>query len=136
MGATDEFEAGTAVIADDPSLWSALARAYAASGREDDARRASDRAREAHDGRAQVERAQSRLAARAKALQTAAQAGDLDDVERRFDEIWPDAPPKLQVQMLQLRADVYARSGRPDEASADRAQATTLAATLTSGDMP
>lgn len=127
-GATAEFEAGVEAVEGDPSLWSALSRAHAAGGRTEDATRARARARAAHDARALVERTQARLAAHAKALQRAAAAQDIDAVERTFDRMWPDAPTTLRLQLLQVRAGVYARAHLDDEADADRARAKALAA--------
>lgn len=127
-GATAELEAGVQAVSDDPSLWSALSRAYAAGDRTEDATRAEARARAAHDARALIERTQARLAANAKAFQRAAKARDVDAVERTFDRMWDDAPRKLRLQLLQVRAGVYAHANLEDKANADRARAKTLAA--------
>lgn len=127
-GATAEFEAGVEVVRDDPSLWSGLSRAYAAAGRTEDAERAEAKARKAHDARAVAERTQSRLAAHAKAFQRAAKAQDVAKVERTFDLLWEHAPDTLRLQLLQVRAGVYAKANLDDKANADRARAKALAA--------
>ncbi len=128
-GAIAELEAGTQAVTDDPSLGAALSRAYAAGGRTEDATRAEAQARAAHDARARVERTQARLAANAKAFQRAAEAQDIDAVERTFDRMWDDAPKKLRLQLLQVRAGVYAHANLEDQANADRARAKALVAT-------
>lgn len=127
-GATEEFEAGTQAVSDDPSVWSALSRAYAAADRTEDAARAEARARAAHDARALVERTQARLAANAKAFRRAAKARDIAAVERTFDRMWDDAPKTMRLQLLQVRAAVYAHANLDDKANADRARAKALAA--------
>ncbi len=122
-GATTEFEAGLKVVGDDPSLWTSLSRAYAASGRSEDAARARKSARAARDARAEDLRTKMWLAARATALRVAATAQDVEEVERLFDRMWPDASPELRLQMLEVRADVYAKAGLETKANADLDQA-------------
>ena len=124
--ATAEFERGVEVVTDDPALWSALSRAYTSGGRLDDAARASERAREARDARSAGLRTQMWLAARATALRHAAAENDVEEVERVFEQMWPDAPREIRVQMLAARAKVYAQANLDAKAEADRAQARAL----------
>ena len=124
--ATAEFERGVEVVPDDPSLWSALSRAYAADGRHEDAARASRRAREVRDAKSAGLRTQMWLAARATQLRHAAAEGNVEDVERVFEQMWPDAPREIRVQMLNVRAKVYAQANLDAKAEADRAQARAL----------
>ncbi len=126
VGATAELEAGTHAVPDSPSLWSALARAYQAAGRPDDAAHASARALQSHAAREQLERASMRLAARGSTLNAAAKSGDVVEVERVFDAMWPDAPPKVRIQLLEIRASVRDEAGRTDDAASDRARARAL----------
>ncbi|MCR9164210.1 MAG: tetratricopeptide repeat protein [Nannocystaceae bacterium] len=135
-GATAELEAGVEQVTDDPSLWSALSRAYAASGRVEDAARAKARALEANDARALAERTTMRLAANATAFKRAARAQDVAEVERIFERMWDDAPRKLRVQLLQARARVYANAALDDRADADRARAEALSATMNTDPRP
>lgn len=126
--AVAEFEGGVKVVPNDPALWSALSRAYRAGGRLEDATRASRRAREARDARSSELRTQMWLAARATQLRHAAAEGDVEEVERVFEQMWSDAPVDLRVQMLGLRARVYAQAGLGVKAEADRLRARALQA--------
>lgn len=124
--ATAEFERGVEVVTDDPALWSALSRAYASGGRFDDATRASERARAARDVRSAGLRTQMWLAARATQLRHAAAENDVEEVERVFEQMWPEAPREIRVQMLGVRARVYAQANLDTKAQADRTQARAL----------
>lgn len=124
--ATAELERGVEVVTEDPALWSALSRAYASGGRLEDAARASAHAREARETRNAELRSQMWLAARATQLRHAAAERDVEEVERVFEQMWPDAPRAVRVQMLGVRANVYAQSNLDGKAEADRTRARAL----------
>ena len=126
QGAIAELEAGTTAAAGAPSLWSALARAYAAAGRSLDAERARARARSSHKVRARREATQLRLSAQATALRDAVRRTDVGEVETLVEQMWGAATPDIRRQLLLARAKVYAASGNADAAATDRAQAEAL----------
>jgi thioredoxin-like negative regulator of GroEL len=127
-GAIAELEQGRTVDPDNVAILAGLARAYTAAGREAEAAEASQAARAANVRVAERERTNLRLSAYSTELKAAHAAGDVEEVERLFDEMWPTAPPPARQQMLLLRADAYERAGRSDDASASRTQAAEIRA--------
>jgi tetratricopeptide (TPR) repeat protein len=93
-----------------------LARALVAAGREREAAPLLARVDELHRQQNRAERQQARLAAQGRALSQALSAGRLDEGERIIKEILPDTDGELRARLLSMLGDIYASTGRPEEA--------------------
>lgn len=121
-GAVPELERARELVPDDPSALSALARAYAGAGRDADGQRVAAEAQEAHAAREAVERRNSALSAMSTNLKSAWSAQNYGEVERVIDQMWPLAPPTIRVTLQEYRVQLYAKTGRPDEAKEAQAE--------------
>lgn len=117
-----ELEAGRQAAPDNRSLLSALARAYTAAGRAEDAAAVSARAQQLADATAQQERTRSRLAALSSALNAARTEGRTDDADRIIDQMLPLAPAEARPKLLAVRIKLYEAAGRAEDAAAVRQQ--------------
>lgn len=120
--AITELEAGRDLAPDNRSIVSALARAYAAAGRSDDAAATSARVQELNDAAADTERNQARLSAMSSALKVARAEGRNDEADRIIEQMLPLAPASGRAKLLTLRAQLYEADGRTDDAAAVRQQ--------------
>lgn len=120
--ARPELEQAVALVPDNPTALSALARLHAARGDAEQARVWSERTRQAHARLEERERIGGQLAALSAALKTAWEAGDLAVVEGTIDRMWPIAPESLRGTLLEYRIQVFEKTGRAAEAEAAAAE--------------
>lgn len=116
-----ELEAGLGVDGAQPlSLLPALAQAYEAAERPDDARRAAERAAALHAAVGRQELHRSRLVERLGQLEQAWREGRDEDVLSLVEAVWPLAPAHVRPTLLEYRVVANQRLGHVEDAEAAR----------------
>jgi hypothetical protein len=107
----------------DVSGCNALARAFVAAGRFDDAEPLFTRVSKLHELRNTEEKVRARLAAKAHELNDAWDEGRYQDCEAMIHEMLPETGGVVKSHLLLKLAEVYSAMGREDDARKARGDA-------------